>query len=151
MVELVLVIKRGLIRMGATFISTSSQAEQYIGPLKQDSQTYTTAREAKESMAGYILGLARLSNLAVAHGLGKPNFENQINDILVDYANIKAGIAWGTKSEFDKNNLRRNIVGLLERAYPGRVDGIELAGQTHAMNIDIFLNAALISQLAQTS
>jgi hypothetical protein len=148
MVEPVSVVKSGLIKMGLTFQSTSKYADKYLTPLRQVSRTFKSAESLKESSLGYAIGLARLSNLAIGNALGKEGFEGRVAKGLLQNPGMNTGIAWGTASEFDKHNERSKIVDSLCRDFGNdRVTPLTLEGQTHAMNLDIFLNAAIIAQL----
>jgi hypothetical protein len=61
---------------------------------------------------------------------------------------FKAGIAWGTASEFDTENEREQIVeNLINEFGEDRISAMPLKGQTHAMNMDPLLNSAIYAQL----
>ncbi len=152
MVEPVSVMKSSLIRMGLTFQSTSKHAEKYLLPLRAQSQTFISAEQLKESAVGYAIGLARLSNLAVGSALGRKGFEQRVSNGLEQNPGMKVGIGWGTASEFDKDNEREVIISRLKEKFgEERIDALPLEGQTHAMNLDIYLNAAIITQLLKNT
>ncbi|MBX4191075.1 hypothetical protein KW794_03220 [Candidatus Saccharibacteria bacterium] len=148
MIEPVAVIKSGIIKMGLTFRSTSQHKEKYLEPIHQRSTTHKSAEATKVSMMEYNLSLIRLSNLAIAHALGRQDFEGRVERALTVNRDLKAGISWGTESEFDRDNEREKIIKRLQIHYgEARVVDLPLRGQTHAMNLDIFLNSTIISQL----
>jgi hypothetical protein len=148
MVEPVSVVKSSLLKMGLTFQSTSKQADRYLKPLRQQSRTFVSAESLKESSLGYGIGLARLSNMAIGSALGKKGFELRLDTGLAQNHHMKTGIAWGEASEFDRDNQREKIIERLVAKYgANRVQALPLPGQTHSMNLDIFLNAAIIAQL----
>jgi hypothetical protein len=61
---------------------------------------------------------------------------------------LKTGVAWGTASEFDKKNEREKIVRQLTTQFDNsRVKALPIENQTHAMNLDPFLNSTIIVQL----
>lgn len=148
MVEPVSVVKAGIIKMGMTFMSTGKQGDRYLEPVRSRSSTFVSAEELRYKPWLYPFAMARLSNLAVAHALGLNGFENRVQTALSEDWALKIGIAWGTHSEFDETNRRGKIVSDLRAGYGAdRVASLPLERQTHAMNLDIFLNAAIYSEL----
>lgn len=140
----------GLLRLGRIFQSTSVHGDKYLEPVRARSQAFVSAEKLKESEVGYAIGLARLSNLAVAAALAQEGFEGRLERALLVNAGLKAGLSWGSASEFDLNNSRDHIADRLQTEYGrDRLSTLPLVGQTHAMNLDIFLNAAVISQLVK--
>lgn len=153
-VEPVSIVKRGITRiqgafkMGQLFQSTLEHYDECIEPVRRTSTAFVGAEKQKGSEIGYGLGLLRMSNLAVAGALGQDGFEGRIERAMHLNKDMRTGIAWGTASEFDKDDERAAIVRRLKARFTNRrVEGLPLDGQTHAMNLDIFLNAALIAQL----
>lgn len=138
----------GLVKLGRIFQSTSAYGDKYLEPVRKRSRAFTSAEELKESELGYGLGLARLSNLAIAAALAQDGFEGRLERAMLISARMKAGLSWGTASEFDTYSEREHMAKRLQTKYgKGRVKTLPLKDQTHSMNLDIFLNAAIISQL----
>jgi len=145
-VEPVSVAKKGLLRMGWAFMSTGKHAEKYLKPVRSVSHTFKSAEELRESPKTYALGLARLSNIAIGAALGKPGFQGRVERAMVINPSLKTGIAWGTSSEFDENNERESLVRTLKGQFGAkRIADMPVEGQTHAMNLDPFMNSAIIS------
>jgi hypothetical protein len=149
MVEPVSVVKSGLIKMGWTFQSTSKHADKYLEPVRARSLTFKSAEKLRYRPKLYPIGVVgRLSNLAVGHALGMQGFEGRVNRAMEANHKLKTGISWGTDSEFDRNNRRFEITRRLIKKYGrDRVVPMPVVYETHAMNLDLFLNAAIYSQL----
>jgi hypothetical protein len=147
-IEPVSVAEKGLIKMGLTFMRTGKRAENYLSPLRAVSHAFVSAEQLRESPLTYALGLARLSNLAVGAALGKSGFKERLKNAMSANEEFKAGIAWGTASEFDTENEREQIVeNLINEFGEDRISAMPLKGQTHAMNLDPLLNSAIYAQL----
>lgn len=154
MVEPVSVVKRSstrigrLIKVGRVFQTTGKRGDRYLEPVRRRSSAFVSAERQKDSMVGYGIGLLRMSNLAIGMALGENGYEGRVGRAMYMNDGLRVGIAWGTASEFDKDDERAAIVRRLKARFTNRrVEGLPLDGQTHAMNLDIFLNAALIAQL----
>jgi hypothetical protein len=147
MIEPVSVVKAGLLKMGWTFRSTKKHKDQYLNPVRQRSDTLLSAEAL--TPGPYALGvIGRLSNLAIAHALGLQGYRQRVDTALENNKALKVGIAWGTASEFDRTNQRFSIVHeLIDEHSRDRVVPMPLNGETHAMSVDFFLNAAIYSQL----
>jgi len=147
MIEPVSVVKAGLLKMGWTFRSTKKHKDRYLNPVRQRSDTLLSAEAL--TPGPYALGvIGRLSNLAIAHALGLQGYRQRVDTALENNKALKVGVAWGTASEFDRTNQRFSIAHeLIDEYSRDRVVPMPLNGETHAMSVDFFLNAAIYSQL----
>lgn len=144
--------ERGLIGLSKAFGSTPEALDAYVQAA--DSKTLLEARRLAEKrghgMAGYVLGLARLSNVAIAHALTKPGFEGRVDKALQAQAEMRADIIWGTDSELAINELMRGITQRLIDKYGNkRIGATPIQGQRHLMVDDVFLHTALVLQAAK--
>jgi hypothetical protein len=149
MIEPVSVIKSGMVKLGFIFQSTSKHADEYLEPVRDRSLTFTSAEQLRYRPNLYPVGIiGRLSNLAISHALGLKGYEGRVDRALTFNPNLKVGIAWGTASEFDRQLQRDQLTHrLMFKHGSERVTRMPLKDETHAMNLDIFLNTAIYSQL----
>lgn len=133
---------RSLIKLGRSFASSASSLEKYV----QDSQTpaFEAARGESVGALAYNLGLARLSNLAVARALALGGFEARTRAALTAHSSLQATIAWGTESELASDAHMRPLMHRLSSDYYHRVHRIHLEGERHALANDIHLQAAIV-------
>lgn len=141
---------RGLIGTGRAFMSTGKHAKAYGDRVVElaGSGVFKSAQLHKKSELGYGLGIVgRLSNIAIGKAMGRAGFEGRINQAMAASSEMKSTISWGTDSELAINGLVLAITDKLRARYgQGRVKTMILEGQTHAINVDPLLNAALILQ-----
>jgi hypothetical protein len=142
-IEPVSVVKRSLAKLGAAFMSTNKELSRYVDA--SDTPAFKAARKESVGMVTYSLGLARLSNLAIAQALGRDGFEGRMDRALTNQPEMKSSIIWGTDSELAIDGLVSAITGRLIAKYGGeRVVPTRLPGQKHALPNDIHLQAALV-------
>jgi hypothetical protein len=113
------------------------------------SEPYVEARrQADATNHGTIgaVGLLRPSNVAIAHALSQDGFEGRVAGALNAQAEMRTDIIWGTESELATHGAMLGVTRRLHDQYGDRVRATALEGQTHAMNCDIFLQAAIILQ-----
>lgn len=147
MIEPVSVAKAGLVKMGLIFRSTVQHKARYLRPVEQRSGVLVSAEDLTTGI--YELGvIGRLSNLAIAHALGRGRYQQRLDTAMEANPDLKVGIAWGTASEFDRENQRDKITAYLLKKYSrDRVVRMPLKNETHAMVVDPLLNAAVYAQL----
>lgn len=141
-----------VIELAKRFLSTNTHLSDYVNAT--ECAAYLDARvEASRrtgGMAGYAMGLLRLSNLAILQGIAGGNFESRLQKSLERDPNSTATVIWGSESELAIDSLMSTIVsGIQDRGYQERVVGVPIIGQHHAMFDDIFLNAALVREYSQ--
>lgn len=148
MTEPIRIAERGLINVARAFQQTSAHGDKYLGPVRELSQTFISAEDLKDSMALFAAGLlSRPSNIVIGKALGRSGFEEQVSTALDSQPEMKAEIIWGEKSELALNGLVFAASERLKAKYgEDRVGTMQLIGQTHAMNLDPFLNSAIILQ-----
>jgi pimeloyl-ACP methyl ester carboxylesterase len=140
---------RSVIELAKEFNSTAAALDGYIKAT--DSEPYFEARKLAEKrgngLIGYVLGLSRLSNLAIAHSLTTDDFWWNIDIALTDQTDMKADIIWGSDSELASNDVMTKMTGEFTQVYGSeRVRATVIEGQKHAMGDDIFLHTAMVLQ-----
>lgn len=139
------VIKRSLVKLGAAFISTSKELARYVDA--SNVPAFKAARKESVGMVTYSMGLARLSNIAIAKALAQDGFEGRVDRALTNQSEMKSCIIWGTESELAIDGIVIAISDRLIAKYGGdRVGTIRLPGQKHLLANDIHLQAALVMQ-----
>lgn len=140
---------RNLIKLTTDFGSTASVLEGYVksADLPATDEAIKLSAEQSHGVAGYIVGLARLSNIAIAHALARGSFEKRTDLALTAQPEMQADIIWGSESELAINGLVQNLTQrLIDKYGLDRVRGTVLEGQKHAMGDDVFLHTALVLQ-----
>lgn len=145
---------RTLIELGRDFGRTAEPLDDYVKAA--NSEAYSQARQLAEKRGhgpiGYALGLARLSNLAVAHALAKESFQDKTNAALTSQSDLKANIVWGSESEMLLAIKMRHISQVLKKRFGAqRVNALEIPGQRHAMGDDIYLHTAIVLEALNSS
>jgi pimeloyl-ACP methyl ester carboxylesterase len=143
---------RGLIELASDFNSTAAALGGYIGAAKTNAVYVANNRASEKShgMLGYVVGLARLSNIAIAHALAKDYFERRTQTALENQHDMRANLIWGSESELAVNSLMVAVSQrLVDRFGPERVSPMVLEGQKHAMGDDVFLHTAMVLQVTK--
>jgi hypothetical protein len=101
-------------------------------------------------MVKYVLGLGRLTNLAISSALADDRFYERARDALSAQESARLSVVWGSESELvdtlvDTDAMTAQIEALQTR-FEGRVSQIEIPGGRHNMVNDIHLQAALMLQ-----
>ena len=141
--------ERSLLGLAGDFGSTAKALDGYVQAAA--SPAYLEARKLAEKsghgLFGYTLGLARMSNLAIAHALAKDGFEGRVDFALTAQPEMTVDIIWGSESELALHGLMlATTAKLIEKYGVDRVRATELEGQKHAMGDDIFLHTAMVLQ-----
>lgn len=140
---------RGMLRLAKAYASTEKYLEQYIEA--SGSTAYLEARKESGGLLGYIIGLSRLTNIAIAHTLSGDGFESRLDAALTAQPEMRSHVMWGTESELSINSLMNDLTDRLQAKYgTNRLQTIRLIGQRHAMCDDIFLNAAAVLQAVES-
>ena len=136
----------GLARLGIDFISAGEELENYVAACA--SPPLREAREqADVGMPRYLLGLGRLSNLAIANALAHDGFEDRVRRALSMQPELKATVAWGTSSELADDAVMRALTERLRAAFgEERVNPLALENMHHIGCDDIDLHAAIVLQ-----
>ena len=140
---------RSLVGLMQDFGKTASTLDAYIEAANSNALVKARELALKRHLgwAGYVIGLGRLSNIAIAHALSKEGFEERVDIALTNQANMKANIIWGTESTLAVNGLMETLTTRLINKYgEKRVISMPLMGQNHCMVDDVFLHAALVLQ-----
>ena len=141
--------RRSMLGLLRDFNRTAAAAGIYINSAASPAavEANQCAAEKSHGMTGYVLGLLRLSNLAIAHALTNDGFEERVDNALANQAHMEAHLVWGSESELAIPGLMVNLTKRLQAKFaPGRVSAMELTGQKHAMGEDVFLHTAMVLQ-----
>lgn len=134
---------RNLVKLGLAFGSTAKHLDHYVK--ESGTPAFEAARKDSVGAMAYNLGLARLSNIAIARCLSIRGFEQRTDDALEVHPETEATIAWGTESELAINGLMKPIVHRLQRSHGAqRVNPVVIEGGKHALANDIHLQAAIV-------
>lgn len=140
---------RNLRRLGMDFRSTDKALSGYVNA--SDLPTFNEARKDSISALKYTLGLARLSNIAIAKALTKGTTLDFVGHALIEHQEMNATIIWGDESELAVSALTQQLVrGLQDQGSrpnkPQRVHSLIMPGQKHAFPNDVHLQAAVVRQ-----
>lgn len=133
--------RRSLLQIARQFASCAPPMADYVDAAA--SQPYYEARQIAE-VPTWAVGLLRASNIAIAHALAQDGFEERVRAAMDARPNAPAAIWWGTESELATDGVMRGVTQRLADTYGERVLAVPLAGQKHAMNCDVFLQAAIV-------
>lgn len=140
---------RSLLKLGADFLSTNKELKRYLDATELP--IFLEAHKDGVGMLAYSRGLLRLTNIAIAHSLTHPKFDERVDDALEKKSRMNTTIVWGSESELALDGLTSAIVAKLQVKYGvTRVKAIRLAGQKHALANDVHLHAALILEGRKT-
>lgn len=134
-----------LTRLGLAFQSSGAALPHYIE--QADSLPLNQATELARNDVGFMLGLARLSNIAIIRGLAKSDYFALQRDALAENEILRVTTAYGTASEMCQPAI------IAARGIDGeRTNYMPLRGMQHAGGDDIDLHAAIMLEgLAQIS
>lgn len=144
-VEPVAVADRSLPRLARRFGCSARALPRYVK--QADSPPYQAVRdqESRLTLLSYSLGLARITNMAIAVALGKASFAERVEEALETQPKMKAALGWGTASELTLDEPMQRISGELQQSFGSeRVRALRLQGMHHAGGSDIDLHAAII-------
>jgi pimeloyl-ACP methyl ester carboxylesterase len=142
-IEPVSSIDRNILKLALAFGRTGKALDGYVKT--NELPTFEAARKDSPGLLTYSAGLARLSNIAIARGLGDGAFYSRMYDAIADHPEAHGTVAWGTESELvDQVELRYEVERL--QNLNGRVDAMILPGQKHTLVNDLALQAAIVNQ-----
>lgn len=142
--------QRSLLGLGAAFMKTNAHLGEYVAATNVEA--FDKARKQSVGALEFPLGLLRLTNLAVAKGLTHDSFCERAAAALFVEQDLRATIAWGTKSELALDEaIADDVTELQERYGEQRVHRMRLIGQYHALLNDIHLQAAITLQAERTA
>jgi len=134
-------VERKLIPLVRTFNSCMPRIAETLEEI--DVPHYEAARMDGMGMPRYVLGMGRLSNIALGNGQKRNMFFPRAHDMLVRQSDLIATFAWGDKSELcvspeihDSTSALRFMFG------EDRVHTLELPGLGHAFGVDPYVFAA---------
>lgn len=136
--------ERSFVGLAKDFKASDAALKGYVRASKMP--LFESARAEAISGKAYMLGLLRLSNLAITEALTKGGFEARTTDAIKRQEKMRTLVAWGTASELARHEQLSDFMTDLLGQHPSRVDEIVLADQKHASFNDIPLQLALIRQ-----
>jgi hypothetical protein len=143
--ESVAVVNRNLLQLGHDFYQAVDRVDEAVK--RSSSPPLFEARDdADVGDARYMLGVVRASNLALAHSLSLPLFENRVIDALNAQPELRVSVSWGDRSELAPFEVTSSLAERLQHNYGQRVGAMMLRGMDHAGGDDIDLHAAIVLQ-----
>ena len=140
--EPVTVKQRRFAKLAFDFAKTDKHLDAYVEAAA--SPAYEEARKRSGGSIQYILGLGRLTNLAIARGLRHDLYRERLRGALDTEPDMVASIMWGSESELAIDERLISICDDAVMEYGNRVHPTRLEGHTHAMCDDIFFHAATV-------
>src|SRR5690606_14178235 len=95
--------KRSILGLGNAFKSTEKALSGYVDA--NELPAFKAARKESVGPLNYVLGLGRLSNLAISKGLSGDGFMVRTAEALGAQSDMVATIAWGSESELAEPEL----------------------------------------------
>jgi hypothetical protein len=144
------VVWRGIPRLAYAFHRAGKSSNRYVAAA--DSEVLNAAKAEADRqgywLAGYVAGLLRPTNFAIAHALSRDGFEGRVRKAFESQPEgIDIDIVWGSRSELATHGLILAVTKRLAADYgQDRVRATAIEDQTHAMANDIFLHAAILLQ-----
>lgn len=134
---------RNLFNLGINFISVEKQWKDYM--TQTDCPPFMNARKIAHSNnpLAFVSSLMRVSNLAIAMRLTKGGMKQSVDKALSLNPELVAVLLNFGDSELTKSKIMDEIRSDLQKKYPDRVRGETLTGISHAVNDQIFANAAI--------
>jgi hypothetical protein len=133
----------GGLRLLGAFNSTGKPMDGYVE--ESDFEPFIDARADSPQLFGYILGVTRLSNIAVGLGISGSSYLEETTKALNAQPGARYVASWGVKSEFNIDGATEQAVAELSATFGPRVTGRPLNAHHAAMN-NIYLQAALVKE-----
>ncbi len=131
---------RNLVSLGLAFAKSAGRLEEYVQACNLP--TFEDAREDSVGALSYNLGLARLSNIAIARYISQGRFFANYRHALLANHNASATVAWGSESELASDQILSNTLN--QPGYTQRTNDLRLVGHGHAVANDIHVQAAVV-------
>ncbi|MDQ5972050.1 MAG: hypothetical protein QG553_209 [Patescibacteria group bacterium] len=131
---------RNLVSLGLAFAKSAGRLEEYVQACNLP--TFEDAREDSVGALSYNIGLARLTNLAIARYIGQGRFFANYRQALLANHNASATVAWGSESELASDDILSSTLD--KPGYRQRSNTLRLVGHGHAVANDIHVQAAVV-------
>jgi hypothetical protein len=142
------VIKRTFLQLACTFATTAQPIDRYTRTSKLP--LFDEARKDSAGLIGYGVGLARLSNIAIAHALKDGKFAERMHQFMTTHTEARTTVIWGSESELAIDGIVQRLARDLQASYsPERVHAMRLLEHKHALGNDVPLRMALILEALQ--
>lgn len=138
--------RRSVLSLAKAFGDTEKALQEYVEA--GDMPIFEEARDDSIGLAAYSIGLARLTNLAIAKTIAKGNFTQQLNGALRNKSELEVTVGWGTETELSDSSALYSIIKDARKKHgDNRVKAVSLLGQKHAIANNVPLQAALVYEL----
>jgi hypothetical protein len=134
---------RGGLRLLGAFNSTGEPMQDYVE--ESGFEPYLDARADSPQLVGYVLGVARPSNIAVGLGITGSSYVEETTKALNAQPNAKYVAGWGTKSEFNIDGVTERAVETLSTEFGSQVV-LRPVDAHHSGANNIYLQAALVKE-----
>lgn len=138
-----------MLSLAGDFGATAKALPGYV----QASGIEAFSKEARDDspfgMVKYVIGLGRLTNLAISSALAGDYFYDRASRALKAQPDATLNITWGTESEIVDDSNMISEASMLWAAFGGRIRQTPVIGGKHNMVNDIHLQAALLLQARQ--
>lgn len=136
---------QSLFGLTQNFAKSGSQLEAYVDA--SQSPALTEARDiADTGFTRYVLGLGRITNLAIARGLTAGTFSETTDRALNAQPEMQVTLISGGNSEITPTLDVHYDVEQLKRIYANRIGMLVMRNMHHAGGDDINLHAAMVLQ-----
>jgi len=138
------VATRSLFELMKQFMRSGAQLDSYID--QADSRPLNEATRLARDDIGYMAGLARPSNVAIAHALGLPTYGGLVKELVEQQPGLGITTVVASESKISGFAAFQSIEGAGGAALSRQTGVMILEGAHHAAADDIDLHAAMMLQ-----
>lgn len=139
------VVRRSLPRLAKAFFDCGGHLQEARD--SSNSPAFSQAVAESGNTLGYVLGLARASNIASSLYIARGEFQRDAEAAMDSNGEMRMTITWGSESELALDGLVAKLTEDLSGQYgPERVKSIRIPSGYHSMTNNIHLQAALVTQ-----
>ena len=135
---------RSIKHLGDDFGRVKEAWEAYISEIQNPAYSEARGIGHNNNKLFIATAFARLSNLAIAAGLAKGGLEQRLEAGLLAQPEMVAVVSNCSESELSDSNVMNGIRERLQTKFGDRVRGGTLQGLGHAVNDQIYANAAIV-------
>ncbi len=147
LVEPVSVVRRSLKELARAFAESGQAQKQYVEQSESKPYDEIWAEDSWVKFAAWAGGLARISNLAIAHVMASDGFSGRASLALDSQPDLLMTVGWGSKSEMCPDLTLQKVSNALRGKHgTERVRSMRLQGMNHAGVDDLDLHAAMMLQ-----
>lgn len=134
----------GTAKLGLSFASTAEHLDEYVA--NNDLPTFVAAREDSVGVIAYNIGLARLSNIAIARSLTPGGFVNRCLEAQIANPDMVSTLAWGSESELAIDAIMNSLYNMTNYHARNTSRRLRMGGHYHALANDLAVQNAAIRQ-----